>query len=370
MLGNNWRNNYWDGDDGMVMRTGSSAKLSFKPLGDIDRMPEGERWLIEDLLSKSSIQVLAASPKVGKTWVTLSMAIAVASGTPALGRFHVSEPGPVMLFPAEDDVRAIRERIEQLCAGQGLTAADLPIDVITEDRLQLDDESHRQMLEAVLEERRPKLLVLDPLVRLHSGAESYVGHVSELFGYLRSLERRFGVAIVVTHHVAKNLPKGVSPGGALRGSSDIHASYDHGALLQREPDGRIILTLEHRAAASPEPFAFRLVSHEGGATAFEEAECEEPQEQLAVAPSRPPRTSVATRSAPRVEKPLRERVLQVLEQSPGAVSQVSIRGTLKVRNQVLSETLRALVDEGFVEHLGRMKGWRLVRTDGEQEAQA
>lgn len=368
MLGNNPGNNCLSRVDKEGEGGEGTAKLSFKPLGDIDRMPEGERWLIEDLLSKSSIQVLAASPKVGKTWVALSMAVAVASGTPALGRFHVSEPGPVMLFPAEDDVRAIRERIEQLCVGQGLRAEALRIDVITEDRLQLDDETHRQMLEAVLKERRPKLLILDPLVRLHSGAESYVGHVSELFGYLRSLERRFGVAIVVTHHVSKNLPKGVSPGGALRGSSDIHASYDHGALLQREPDGRIVLTLEHRVAASPEPFAFRLVSHEGGATTFEEVELVgEDEEAPAPQPARQPRrTKPVPQRSPQPTKPLSERVIAILEQSQGAVSQVSIRGDLKVRNQALTEALRQLEREGRVEHLGRMKGWRMREAEASE----
>ena len=319
---------------------------------DIDPLPEGEKWLVEGFLSCESITVLAAAPKTGKTWVALGLAVGVASGTPALGYFHVPAPGPVLVFPAEDDPRAVRERIDGLCRGAGLELAGLPIDLITADRVLLDNPEDRQKLERVIEARRPRLLVLDPLVRLHSGAESYVGHVAELFGYLRVLQRRFGLAVLVTHHLAKNRGRAAQPGSAMRGSGEIHAAYDHGAVLEREKDGRVVLTLEHRVAASPEPVAFRLVSHPGNGTTFEFSDPEEEHDTGATASSR-----VVTLQ-PRKTPPLRERVLGVLTSSTEPVSQSSLRKMLRVRNESLTEVLHGLQSEGVVEHLGRMKGWR------------
>ncbi|MCA9627990.1 MAG: AAA family ATPase, partial [Myxococcales bacterium] len=190
----------------------ADPSLPFLPLSDIEPMPEGERWLVEGLLSRSSIAVLASTPKTGKTWVALALAVGVASGTPVLGQFHVPAPGRVLLFPAEDDARVIRDRVESLCRAEQLELGRLPIDLITADRLQLDEAADRARLEALLRARRPQLLVLDPLVRLHSGAESYSGHVAELFGYLRTLQRRFELAVVVTHHLAKNRRRNASPG--------------------------------------------------------------------------------------------------------------------------------------------------------------
>lgn len=331
---------------------GGEEALPFTRIEDIEPMPESERWLVEGFLSQGSITVLAAAPKTGKTWVALGLAVGVASGTPALGNFHVPSPGPVLIFPAEDDPRAVRERVAGLCHGAGLELAGLPIDIITADQVLLDNPADRRKLERLIEARRPRLLVLDPLVRLHSGAESYVGHVAELFGYLRALQRRFGLAVLVTHHLAKNRGKSGQPGAAMRGSGEIHAAYDHGASLEREKDGRVVLNLEHRTAASPEPVAFRLVSKVGHGTTFEFSEVDD---EVFDEPAAAKRVLKPTKAPP-----LRERVLRIITAAGEPVSQSSMRKSLRVRNESLTEVLHGLQAEGALEHLGRMQGWRLV----------
>ncbi len=332
--------------------------LPFSRIVDIERLPEGERWLIDGFLTGGSLTVLAASPKAGKTWVALALAVGVASGTPALGRFHVPAPGRVLVFPAEDDVRSVRERIEGLCIAEGLELGDLPLDIITADTLKLDDEGDKAKLEQLLEHCRPKLLVLDPLVRLHSGAESYVGHIAELFGYLRGLQRKFEMAVLVTHHSAKSRA-GSGVGQSMRGSGDIHAAYDHGAMLSREPDGAVLLQLEHRIAAAPEPLAFRLVSTKDGGTKFEFVELFE--DDGGSETPRSVRKEQVRKPRPMVKADaglsLAARVLDLLNNAPDPLSQVKIRTALGVRNQVLTETLRELAEIGSVENLGRMKGW-------------
>ena len=329
--------------------TPNVPRMPFAAITSIGRLPEGERWLVEGFLAAGSITVLASTPKAGKTWVALALAVAVASGAPALGRFHVSSPGPVLLFPAEDDPRAIRERIESICLGQRVAFEGLPIHVITADALRLDDASHREQLEELLQHLRPKFLVLDPLVRLHSGVESYVGHVAELFRYLRSLQRRFQLAILLTHHVAKNRSGTAQPGQAMRGSGDIHAAYDHGATLQRQDDGSILLALEHRSAPSPEPILFRILSKPGGATTFDVVDS--PSDEA-------PPASVERATKPRQEATLQERIVSHLEGSKEPVSQVALRKMLQVRNETLTAVLRELEQAGAVENLGRMRGWR------------
>lgn len=340
--------------------------LPFARISAIERLPEGERWLVEGFLSAAGVAVLASAPKAGKTWVALSLATAVASGEQALGYFHVPSPGPVLLFHAEDDPRSVRERIESLCLAQRLNLEALPIHVITAEALKLDDAAHRERLEELVAHLQPKLLILDPLVRLHSGAESYVGHVAELFGYLRTLQRRFQLAILVTHHVAKNRSSGAQPGLAMRGSGDIHAAYDHGATLQRQQDGSIVLALEHRSAPSPDPIALRLHSRPGGGTSFELVTDEDAE---------PIAGTNGKGSAPRVrlappEVPVDQQVLDVLGRSSQPLSQVAIRRALKVRNETLTATLRALEEEGVIENLGRMKGWRPKAEGGLDEVAA
>jgi hypothetical protein len=334
----------------VVRRSDDAPRMAFRPLAEIERMPEDERWLVEGLLSSGGLLVLAATPKSGKTWVSLAVGVSVASGKTLIGHFHVARPGRVMLFPAEDDVRSVRERIESLCAGVGIAFEDLPIDVITADRLQLDREDDRALLEQLLAERQPKLLVLDPLVRLHGGAESYVGHIAELFGYLRSLQRRFGTAILLTHHVAKNRSGGgrrgeLQPGQAMRGSGDIHAAYDHGAMLHRDEHGVMWLALEHRTAPSPEVLGLRMLAERGRGVRFDVAGVE-----------------VSTSAAP-PKRSLAERILELLRDHEGPVPQIAMRRDLGVRNQTLTNTLRALQTLGKIRRLSMTRGWAIASAD-------
>lgn len=339
------------GTDQPIPSVEPMKRLVVARIADIERMPEAERWLIDGFLTGGSITVLAASPKTGKTWVALALAVGVASGAPALGRFHVPSPGPVLLFHAEDDSRAVRERIESIAVGQGLALESLAIHAIRSERLRLDDPEDRRALEALLSELRPKLLVLDPLVRLHAGAESYVGHIAELFGYLRVLQRQFGVAILLTHHLAKNRSGG---GEAMRGSGDIHAAYDHGATLARQADGSVILRLEHRCAPRPDPIAFRIVSQAGGGTVFELVELAQEE----ATPERTPRRlSGAAVQPAKADVSLPDQVLAELRRAGQPLSQVAIRKALQVRNETLTKVLRELQASGAVHHLGRMGGW-------------
>ncbi len=86
--------------------------------------------------------------------------------------------------------------------------------------MRLDVELDRDALTATVAELRPKLLVLDPFVRLHRIDESLSGEVAPLLAYLREIQRRFHVAVVLVHHARKGGAK-MRAGYALRGSSEF-----------------------------------------------------------------------------------------------------------------------------------------------------
>jgi hypothetical protein len=73
----------------------------------------------------------------------------------------------------------------------------------------------------------PRLLVLDPFVRLNRIDENAAGQVSALLGYLRELQREHDDAVLVVHHARKNGSAG-QPGRSLRGSGDLCAlGFEH-----------------------------------------------------------------------------------------------------------------------------------------------
>lgn len=296
-----------------------------------------DAWLVRSLWSRRAVGIISGHPKVGKTWLSLDLALSVASKTPCLGTFPVDDPGPALVFLAEDALPRIRERLVSLCALRGLALDAVPLHVITAAQLRLDVEDDRDRLAATVARLRPRLLVLDPLVRLHGGDENDVRYVSALLGFLRRLAREHDLAIALVHHMSKKIRRHL--GQALRGSSDLWAWSDSAAYLTRTA-GQVLLTVEHRAAAAVPPVPLALVVGDDGKTPH-----------LACIPATQADPVATTLS-------LEERLLQVLRLASEPMSRVALRRQLGVNNARLGDVLGALEDRKAV--LRTKLGWLLA----------
>lgn len=190
---------------------------------DLDDGDTRPRWLIDTLWARAAVGVLGGAPKSCKSWLALDLAVSVATGTPCLDVFDVADPGPVVLYMAEDAAPVVKARLTGICRARGLELACAPIHVITIPVLRLDRGRDQARLRAAVRRLAPRLLVLDPFVRLHRIDENDAGEVSALLGYLRTLQRQLDVAVLVVHHARKNGSAGGQAGLSLRGSGDFHA---------------------------------------------------------------------------------------------------------------------------------------------------
>ena len=90
--------------------------------------------------------VIGGAPKCAKTWLGLDMAVSVATGTACLGKYAVPEPGPVLVYLAEDALPIVRERVQGMTRHRGLDLAGVEIHVITASVLRLDRDRDRAAL--------------------------------------------------------------------------------------------------------------------------------------------------------------------------------------------------------------------------------
>lgn len=285
--------------------------------------PAGDRWLVEGLWAAEGVGCIGGLPKQGKTWLGLELAVAVASGRPCLGRFPVPAPGPVLVFCAEDAAHDVRARTAGIAQARGADFDRLPVGWIGVPELLLDDEVHRRRLSKTVADLKPRMLLLDPMVRLHRGDENSAAEVSALLGLLRGLQRQHHVAVVLVHHVRKS---GASePGTALRGSGDLHAWGDSNLYLVKR-DGRPTVVVEHRANRAPAPFVVRL----GG---------------------EPPCLVVDDAAPPPVADPLDEQIVRALSAAP--LTRTALRERLGVRNETVGVAVDRLLATG-----------RVLRVDG------
>ena len=298
---------------------------------DLDiRHPE-QAWLIESMWADGAVGIIGGPPKCCKSWLGLDMALSIASGSACLDRFAVQRPGPALIFLAEDALPAIRARIEALCTHRQIPIESLDLYVITASSLRLDLTQDQKRLKATVEAFKPRLLLLDPLVRLHRLDENSAADISNLLGFIREMQRSYDTAIVLVHHLSKR--HYAQPGQALRGSSDLHAFGDCNAYLVRRND-HILLTLEHRAAKPPDPIALELLSQPDGSAAHLE---------------------IASPDNITTDLSLNEQILDLLRHADKPMTRTTIRKHLKCNNQRLGKILLELNKQGLI--LRTSSGW-------------
>ena len=273
---------------------------------------------------EEAVGIIGGEPKCCKSFLALDLAVAVAAGIPCLRRFAVARPGRVVLYPAEDALHIVRRRIDGICAAAGLSLAQLDVQVITAPSLRLDLEGDRVRLDETIARLKPRLLILDPFVRLHRIDENVSGEVAPLLAFLRELQRRHAIAVVLVHHARKGAGA-IRAGQALRGSSEFHAWGDSNLYLRRDSDDRIVLTVEHRAAAAMPAVTLQLAQHDN-ALALE-----------LVQPERP--------AAP---TSLDQRITAVLAERRQPRPFAELRTSCRIRTTTLYQRLAAMIADGIV----------------------
>ena len=297
--------------------------LPVEPAYRLAERADEQRWLVTGLWSEQAVGIVGGEPKCCKSFLALDLAVAVAAGIPCLRRFAVPRAGRVLLYAAKDALHIVRRRLEGICATTGLSLADLDIQVITAPSVRLDLDADRRSLQETVARLQPRLLILDPFVRLHRIDENASGEVAPLLAYLRELQRRHAVAVLVVHHAKKGAGR-ARAGQALRGSSEFHAWGDSNLYLRRNGDD-LSLSVEHRAAPSPTPMTIELAQR-GDALALEVVDRRDP---VTPAPSS-----------------LDERIISALADADRPLAFAKLRGRCRVRAATLYARIAALAAAG------------------------
>lgn len=303
-------------------------------VASIPPKPKEAQWLVDKLWAASGVGVLGGLPKTLKTWLATELALAVSTGTKALGCFAAMTPGPVLFFAAEDDPPAMRTRFDAVATARGIRLQDAPVLLLDLAELRLDHPAHIVRLGRTVASTRARLLILDPFVRVARIDENSSQEVSAVLGALRTIQRDHDVAVLLVHHMRKS--PSPHPGQQLRGSSDFAAWLDSGLYLLRN-GSNLLLCAEHRAAPAPPPVSLRLAL--------------DPAPHLVVIEQRIPSNQSPA-------DPLQAALLELLRRSKRPVPTLALRDALKVRKATLLDTLHSLRNAGQL--VRYQDGWSLT----------
>ena len=220
--------------------------------GQVEPVP----WLVDGLLPTSGVGIVGGDSGIGKSWLALHLAQCVAAGAPFLGHFDV-RCGSVVVFDAESARSLISRRLTKLF--NGLQAewsdctADIPLRVVM-GALPVQSAEQVERLIRFLDDLRPTLVVVDPLIHSIGGDENSSAETSRFFETLRSVQRQVGCAFVLVHHARKRSYLAPSEAGQmLRGSSAILGCLDSHLFLRKLRTGRLLCEHDKSRHAEPVP---------------------------------------------------------------------------------------------------------------------
>ncbi|QFZ74261.1 AAA family ATPase [Streptomyces fagopyri] len=158
------------------------------------------KWAVPGILAEG-VSLLAGPPKVGKSWLSLGLALAVAAGGQAFDSVPV-QGGPVLYLALEDTPRRLQTRMGKLLGGQSAPAG---LTLVTEcpPFPQGGTEAIAQWLERNPEAR---MVVIDVFAKMRGQAPQGVSAYDADYvsvGYAKRLADYYGIAVVLVHHVRK-----------------------------------------------------------------------------------------------------------------------------------------------------------------------
>jgi hypothetical protein len=205
-------------------------------------------WVVEGLLPQGAT-ILAGRPKGGKSWLALQVALAVAAGGSLPGGPAVA-PGEALYLALEDTEQRLKARLERMLAALG-TPAPTGLSLVTAWR-RLEDGGRDALVGWLGQHAGARLVVVDTLamLRTRGRGRGYEDDYDTING-LRQLAARFGIAILIVHHLRK--AAALDPFDAVLGTHGLTGPADTLWLLARSrAEGEAVLHLRGRDVGEQE----------------------------------------------------------------------------------------------------------------------
>lgn len=189
-------------------------------------------WVAPGLLLRGAVTVVVGEPAAGKSMLMVGWATSLVLGE-RYGHLRPVQRCKVVTYNTEDDNDEQKRRFSAALRPVGRHPSDLTgklYRISTEGigtllrtcgEAGMTATPAMEQLEALIEEQRPDVLILDPLVELHEAEENDNTAVRTVMAHFRSLAVRYDIAVVLLHHTRKGSTGIAGNPDIARGASSV-----------------------------------------------------------------------------------------------------------------------------------------------------
>ena len=215
--------------------------------------------VIDGILRKSEIMNLIAAPKTGKSWLTLHLALCIASGREWLG--HTCTPQKVLYIDNELHRETSMNRLKLV-----LKASGIPYGEVKDNFDFWHLRGKWKSVEEIgnrIEAFKAKgygVIIVDAFYRAlpRGTVENDNGAITDVYNMLDRFAQEIGCSFILIHHTSKGnqSQKSVTDVGAGAGAQS-RAADTHGIIREHKVDGYLVLELVVRSFPKHPPIVLK-----------------------------------------------------------------------------------------------------------------
>lgn len=175
-------------------------------------------YLVDGLIANIGLNIIAGSPNVGKSWLTLDIAKCVSRGESLFGKLETKKQN-VLIIELDDHLSVLQDRMKLI----GLTNED-NITVWTGERFHLTgDETEAESVINYIKEKNIGLVIIDAFISIHDKNENESVQIMPILKELRTISVRCNCVILLLHHQRKATGFSGREADSIRGSNALEA---------------------------------------------------------------------------------------------------------------------------------------------------
>ena len=215
--------------------------------------------VIDGILRKSEIMNLIAAPKTGKSWLTLHLALCIASGREWLG--HTCTPQKVLYIDNELHRETSMNRLKLVLKASGIPYGEVK-DSFDFWHLRGKWKSVEEIGNRIgaFKAKGYGVIIVDAFYRAlpRGTVENDNGAITDVYNMLDRFAQEIGCSFILIHHTSKGnqSQKSVTDVGAGAGAQS-RAADTHGIIREHKVDGYLVLELVVRSFPKHPPIVLK-----------------------------------------------------------------------------------------------------------------
>lgn len=191
--------------------------------------------IIENIFTERSKLVIGGASKTNKTWMTMTMALCIATGKEFLGNATIKKR--VLYVDLEMNPDVFTLRLQMICKAHGITLEKGAFSYLSLRGKLHDLNTSKEIIDKLLPVARKdgaEVIVIDPVYKVNlDGDENSARDQTRLFKGLDVFTSQLGASLIIVDHFGKGDQSEKDPLDTIRGSSAKAGDLDAALIIRR-----------------------------------------------------------------------------------------------------------------------------------------